>query len=90
MGESEHSQNEFPHENIDMNVNDQSKQGPETEIGTENPNGPESKGTDGGNFGTDVISPIEGAFDDKSDEPPVLPSNPPLSGKIRGYQQCLE
>jgi hypothetical protein len=47
MGGSEHSQNEFPHENIDMNANDQSKQGPETEIGTENPNGPESEGTDG-------------------------------------------
>jgi hypothetical protein len=40
MGGSEHSQNEFPHENIDMNANDQSKQGPETVIGTENPNGP--------------------------------------------------
>jgi hypothetical protein len=36
-----------------------------TEIGTENPNGPESEGTDGGNVGTDVISPREGAFDDK-------------------------
>jgi hypothetical protein len=37
MGGNEHSQNEFPHENINMNANDQSKQGPETEIGTENP-----------------------------------------------------
>ena len=34
MGGSEHSQNEFLHENIDMNANDQSKQRPETEIGT--------------------------------------------------------
>jgi hypothetical protein len=35
MGGSEHSQNEFPQDNIDMNANDQPKQGPETEIGTE-------------------------------------------------------
>jgi hypothetical protein len=49
MGGSEHSQNEFLHEKIDMNANDQSKQGPETEIVTKNPNGPESEGTDGGN-----------------------------------------
>ncbi len=56
MGGSEHSQNEFPHKNI-MNANDQSRQGPEKDIGTENPNGPESEGTDGGNVGTDVISP---------------------------------
>jgi hypothetical protein len=45
MGGSEHPQNEFPQEDIDMNANDQSKQGPETEIGTENPNGPELEGT---------------------------------------------
>jgi hypothetical protein len=38
MGGREHSQHEFSHKNIDMNANDQSKQGPETEIGTENPN----------------------------------------------------
>jgi hypothetical protein len=38
MGGSEHSQNEFPHKNIDMNANDHSKQGPETELGTENHN----------------------------------------------------
>jgi hypothetical protein len=86
MGGSEHSQNKFPHENIDMNSNDQSKQGPETEIGTENPNGPESAGTDGGNVGTDVISPREGASDDKSDEPSVLPSNPPPNGKTLANQ----
>jgi hypothetical protein len=71
MDGSEHSQNEFPHKNIDMNANDQYKQGPETEIGIENPNGPKSEGTDGGNVGTDIISPREGASDDKSDEPPV-------------------
>jgi hypothetical protein len=57
MAGSEHSKNEFPHKNIDMNANDQSKQGPETEIGAENLNGPESEGTGGGNVGTDVISP---------------------------------
>ncbi len=89
MGGSEHSQNECPNENIDMNANDQSKQGPETEIDAENLNGPESDGTDGGNVGTDVISPIEGASDDKGDEPPVLPSNPPLNGKILACQQFL-
>ncbi len=64
MGESEHSQNEFSHDNIDMNANDQSKHQPEPKIGTENPNGPESEGTDGGDtsinvpgdyVGTDVI-----------------------------------
>jgi hypothetical protein len=65
MGGSEHSQNEFPHKNIDMNANDQSKQGPETEIGRENPRGPESEGTDGGNVGIDDISPRQGASDDK-------------------------
>ncbi len=67
MGGSEHSQNEFAHENNDMNANDQSKQGPETEIGTYNPNGPESEGTDGDNVGADVISPLEGTSDDESD-----------------------
>jgi hypothetical protein len=90
MGGSEHSQIEFPHKNIDMNANDQSKQGPETEIGTENPNGPESEGTDCGNVGTDVISPQEGASDDKGDEPPVLSSNPPPNGKILAYQKYFE
>jgi hypothetical protein len=59
-----------------MNANDQCKQGPETDIGTDNPKRPELEGTDCGNVGTDVISPREGASDDKSDEPPVLPSNP--------------
>ncbi len=63
--------NEFANKNIDMNANDQSKQGPETEIGTDNQNKPESEGTDGGNVGTGVISPLEGALDDKSDELPV-------------------
>jgi hypothetical protein len=32
----------------------------------------------------------EGASDDKSDEPPILPSNLPLSGKLLAYQQILE
>jgi hypothetical protein len=60
------------------------------EVGKENPNGLESESTDGGNVGTDVISPLESASDDKSDEPPVLPSNPSLSGKIVAYQHFLE
>jgi hypothetical protein len=90
MGGSEHSQNEFTHENNDMNANDQYKQGPETDFDTDNPKRPELKGTYGGNVGTDVISPREGASDDKSDEPPVLPSNPALSGKLLAYQQFVE
>jgi hypothetical protein len=45
-------------------------------FGTDKPKRPELEGTDGGNVGTDIISPQEGASDDKSDEPPVLPSNP--------------
>jgi hypothetical protein len=73
-----------------MNANDQSKQGPETEIGTENPNGQDSEGTDGGNVETDVIPPQEHAFDDESDEPPVLPSNPPVNGKILVFEKNLE
>jgi hypothetical protein len=85
MGGSKHSQSEFPHKNIDVNANDQSKQGPETDIDRENPNGPELEGAGGGNVGTDVVSPQEGASDDKSDEPPILPSNPPLCGKILAY-----
>ncbi len=51
-------------------------------IGTKNPIGPESEGTDGGNVGSDVISPQEGASDDKIDEPAVLLSNPPPNEKI--------
>ncbi len=70
---------------------EESKHQLDPKIGTENPKGPESEGTDGGdtsinvpgdNVGTDVIFPWEGASDDKSDEPPVLPSNPPPNGKI--------
>ncbi len=60
---------------------------------------PESECKDGGdtsinvpgdNVGTDVVSPQEGASDEKSDEPPVLPSNPPLSGKALMFQQYME
>ncbi len=90
MSGSEHSQNQFAPKNNDMNANDQYKQGPETYIGTDNPKRPELEGTDGGNVGTDVISPQEGASDDKSDEPQVLPSNPPISGKLLAYHQFLE
>jgi hypothetical protein len=90
MGGREYSQSEFAHKNNDMNANDQYKQGPETDIGTDSPKRPELEGTDGGNVGTDIISPQEGASDGKSDEPPVLPSNPPPNGKILMYQKYLE
>jgi hypothetical protein len=35
-----------------MNSNDQYKQGPKTDFGTDNPKRPELEGTDGGNVGT--------------------------------------
>jgi hypothetical protein len=54
MGESEHSQNEFSHDKIVINVNDQSKHQPEPEVGTENANGPESEGTDDGDTSINV------------------------------------
>jgi hypothetical protein len=90
MGVSEHSQSEFAHKNNDMNANDQYKLGPETDIGTNNPKRPVLEGTDGANVGTDIISPQEGASDDESDEPRVLPYNPPPNGKILMYQKYLE
>ncbi len=58
--------NQFSHDNIDENANEQSKDRLEPKIGTESPKRPESEGTDGGdtsinvpgnNVGTDVISP---------------------------------
>ncbi len=85
--------------NIDRNANDQSRHQIDPEIGTEKTKGPGSECKDGGdtsinvpgdNVGTDVISPQEGASDDKSDKPLILPSNPPLSGKLLAYQQFLE
>jgi hypothetical protein len=99
MGGSVQVENQFSHDNIDENANDQSKHQLDSEIGTKNTEGPESECKDGGdtsinvqgdNVGTDVISPQEGASDDKSYKPPVLPSNPSLSGKLLGYQQFLE
>jgi hypothetical protein len=96
MGESVQVKNQFSHDNIDENANDQSKHQLDPKIGTETPQGPESECEDGGgtsisvpgdNVGTDVISPQEGASDDKSDGPTVLPSNPPLSGKLLAYQK---
>ncbi len=99
MGGSVQVENQFSHDNIDENANDQSEHRLDPKHGTENPKGPESECTDGGdtsinvpgdNAGTDVISPQEGASDDKSDEPPVIPSNPPISGKLLAYQQFLE
>jgi hypothetical protein len=85
MGGSKHSQNEFAHKNNDVNANDQYKQGPEADIGTDKQKRPELEGTDGGSIGTDIISPQDGTSDDKSDEPPVIPSNPPPNGKIFMY-----
>ncbi len=94
IGGSVQVKNWFSHDNTDENANDQSKHRIDPKIGTENPKGPESECKDGGdssinvtgdNVQTDIISPPEGASDDKSDEPPVLPSNPPLSGKLLAY-----
>ena len=84
---------------FDIDANDQTKQGPEPEIGTENQHKPESevaKGGDtstnkpGNSIGTEVISLGENDSDDNSDGPKVLQSNPPLSGKALMYQQYLE
>jgi hypothetical protein len=99
MGGSVQVENQFSHDNIDENANGQSKHQLDPKIGTENTEGPESeckdggdtsKNVPGGNVGTDVISPQEGASDEKSDEPPVVPSNPPLSGKALMFQQYME
>ncbi len=70
-----------------MNANDQYKQGPETDIGTDNPKRPEFEGTDGDNVGTDVISPQEGASDDESDEPPVLPQKEVMGGSEHSQRE---
>ncbi len=99
MGGSVQVENQFSHDNIDENANDQSKHQLDPKIGRETPKGPESECKDGGdtsinvsgdNVPTDVISPPEGASDEKSDESPVIPSNPPLSGKLLAYQQYIE
>ncbi len=99
MGGSVQVEKQFSHDNIDENANDQPKHQLDPKIGTVNIEGPESECKDGGdtsinvpgdNVGSDVISPWEGASDDKSDEPPVLPSNPPPNGKILMYQKYLE
>ena len=74
MGGSVQVDNQFSHDNIDENANNQSKHWVDPEIGTENPKRPESECKNGGdtsinvpgdNVGTDVISPQEGASDDK-------------------------
>ncbi len=66
------------HKNLDIDANDQSKQGPEPEIGTKNQQGPGSEVTEGCDtstnkpgdiIGTEMISPGEGGSDDNSDEP---------------------
>ncbi len=83
IGGSVQVENQFSHDNIDENPNDQSKHQLNPKIGTEITEGPESECKDGGdtsinvpgdNVGTDVISPQEGASDEKSDESPLLPS----------------
>jgi hypothetical protein len=88
---------EVSHKNFDIDENDQTTQGTEPEIGTENQQGPESEviiggdtSTNSNSIGTEVISPAEGGSDDNSDGPTVLQSNPPLSGKALMYQQYLE
>ncbi len=90
---------EVSHEKFDMDANYSSKQGQEPEISTENQKGPQSEVTDGGNtsinvpgvnIGADVISPGEGGSDDKIDGSKILPSNPPLTGKLLMYQKYLE
>jgi hypothetical protein len=43
MGWSVQVENQFSHDNISKNANDQSKHQPDPKIGTENPKGPESK-----------------------------------------------
>ncbi len=99
MGGSVQVENQFSHDNIDENANDQSKHQLDPKIGTVITEGPESECKDGGdtsinvpgdNVGTDVISPQEGASDEKSHKSPVLPSNAPLSGKALQFQQFLE
>ncbi len=69
---------EVSHNNFDADANDQTKQGPELEIGTENQHEPESEVTEcgdtstnkpGDSIGTEVISSGEGGFDDNSDGP---------------------
>jgi hypothetical protein len=85
----------FPTRSFDIDANDQSLQGPEPEIGTENQHEPELEVTEGGvtstnkpgdNIRTEVISPRGGGSDDNSDGPTVLQSDPPLSGKVLLYQ----
>jgi hypothetical protein len=75
MGGSVQVENQFSHDNIDEYAIDQSKHQLDPEIGTEITKEPESECKDGGdtsinvpgdNVGTDVISPREGASDDKS------------------------
>ncbi len=74
MGGSVQVDNQFSHDNIDENANDQSKYRPDPETGTKIPKKPESECKDGGNtfinvpgdnVPTDVISPPEGASEEK-------------------------
>ncbi len=67
---------EVSHKNIDIDANDQTKQGPEPGICTENQHEPESEVTKGGDtstnkpgnsIGTEVISPGGGGSDGNGD-----------------------
>ncbi len=54
MGGSVQVENQFSHDNIAENANDQSKHQLDPEIGTENPKGPESECKDGGDSSINV------------------------------------
>ncbi len=71
---------EVCNKNFDIDANDQTKEGPEPEIGTENQHEPASEATKGddastnkpdNSIGTEVMSPGEGGCDDNSDGPKV-------------------
>jgi hypothetical protein len=54
MGGSVQVKNQFSHDNIYENANDQSKHQLDPKIGTENPKGPESECKDGGDTSINV------------------------------------
>ncbi len=58
MGGSVQVDNQFLHDNIDENANDQSKHQPDPKIGTEIPKGPESEFKDGGDTSINVPGDI--------------------------------
>ncbi len=56
MGGIVQVENQFTHDNIDENANDQSKHRLDPKIGTENPKGPESECKDGNDSSINVTS----------------------------------